>query len=136
MPRCDVERIGAGAAADGGQGICPELRRRIHRRFFGLLAHAPVTVNQAPGRGDMMTSALPAASATPVAAATPLMVSLVPSAANICDDAAPALMIHITWPPTAGGNFTISAAVAHTAIRLTAALRMVAFARPPPARAV
>src|SRR5215472_13692752 len=60
------------------------------------LSHAPVTENHAPGSGLISTSALPAASDTPVAAAPPLIVSVVPSAANICDAALPALMIHIT----------------------------------------
>src|SRR5580765_4932021 len=93
-------------------------------------------LNQRPAPG-LTNCALPAAaSEIPVAPAVPLMVSLVPTAANTCVAAAPLLMTVTSWPPRAGGTATLSAAVAHTAIRLNAAVRGYAAARVPPAVAV
>src|SRR6516225_10083522 len=98
--------------------------------------YADSTPNQAPASGENSVIDLPAASAMPVAAAMPLMVSLVPGAAKSCELAAPPLLTHITWPPTAGGRATLSPAVADTAISTHPAATGVAAALVPPECAV
>src|SRR5580765_4602699 len=93
-------------------------------------------LNQRPAPGLTNCAFPAAASEIPVAPAVPFMVSLVPTAANTCAAAAPLLMTVTSWPPRAGGRATLSAAVAHTAMRLNAAVRGYAAARVPPAVAV
>src|SRR6478736_9848569 len=136
------QRLTARGQTESGAPFLPGKRSGPHAVMERDMQTPPGRVqadrmlNQRPAPG-LTNCALPAAaSEIPVAPAVPLIVSLVPTAANTCVAAAPLLMTVTSWPPRAGGRATLSAAVAHTAMRLNAAVRGYAAARVPPAVAV